>query len=77
MDLFLTIHFISFPFSLQFHHLPQHLCQFLSHRHPLTLRLGVKLKVQEAQAITHREIETMTEVKLRYVANILSKISLV
>lgn len=60
----LNLVFVHVPFSLQYRHLPQHLCQFLSHHHPP--RAEEKLKVQEAQVITRKEIEVLTGVKLRY-----------
>ena len=61
----LGLFFIFVPFSLQCPHLLQHLCQFLSHHHPLTQRREEKSKVPEAQVITHKEIEVTIGVKMR------------
>ena len=53
-------------FSLQCPLLPPHLCQFLSHLHPLIQRLEEKWRVQEAERITHRLVELRETLKMRY-----------
>ena len=60
---------MSVPCSLRRHHLLQHLYQCLFHHHPL--KLEERLKVQEAQAITHREKKVLTGVKQRYAQSVI------